>query len=239
MKNIGLSGLFCVMALAGFSQPKPAVKKTTAPVKATTAPAPAMKNALDSFSYAIGLSIANFYKEQGVQDVNSNLVIKAINDATKGSPMLNEAQLNECIVNYMQVVRREKASGNIRAGEKFLAENKAREGVVELPSGLQYQVIQQGTGAKPGPQDKVKVHYQGSLLDGTIFDSSIQRGEPLVLGVNGVIPGWTEALQLMPEGSKWKLFIPSSLAYGDVDAGPSIKAGSTLIFEVELIEVMK
>jgi FKBP-type peptidyl-prolyl cis-trans isomerase FklB len=136
-------------------------------------------------------------------------------------------------------MRGEKAAGNRKAGEAFLAENRKQPGVVSLPSGLQYQILKESTGVKPAATDKVKVHYTGTLLDGTVFDSSVQRGEPLEISVNGVIPGWIEALQLMPVGSKWKLFIPSHLAYGDNPAGPSIKPGSTLIFEVELLDIVK
>ncbi|HUR10171.1 MAG TPA: FKBP-type peptidyl-prolyl cis-trans isomerase [Flavitalea sp.] len=204
----------------------------------TSAPA-RMKNSLDSFSYALGLSIANFYKEQGVKNINNALVLKALDDLKAGKPLLNEAQINNCIVGYMQTMSSGKAAGNKKAGEAFLAENKTKQGVVALASGLQYQVIKAGTGAIPTVNDKVKVHYHGTLLDGTVFDSSVERGEPIELSVSGVIPGWTEALQLMPVGSKWKLFIPSSLAYGDNQAGPAIKPGSTLIFEVELLDIVK
>ena len=220
---------------------KPATKTTTkAPVKTTTtASTVSMKSPLDSFSYALGLSIANFYKEQGVKNINNALVMKALNDSKMGKPLLNDAQINNCIVGYMQTVSSEKAAGNKKEGEAFLAENKRKEGVVTLPSGLQYQVMKEGSGPKPTLNDRVKVHYHGTLLDGFIFDSSVDRGEPIELGVSGVIPGWTEALMLMPVGSKWKLFIPSSLAYGDNQAGKDIKPGSTLVFEVELIEIVK
>lgn len=128
---------------------------------------------------------------------------------------------------------------NLEAGEKFLAENKSKEGVVTTESGLQYQVIKQGNGPKPSLTDQVKCHYHGTLIDGTVFDSSVERKEPATFYVNGVIKGWTEALQMMPVGSKWKLFIPASLAYGDRAAGEKIKANSTLVFEVELLEIVK
>jgi FKBP-type peptidyl-prolyl cis-trans isomerase FklB len=214
---------------------KPATSTKTA---ATATPVP-LKNALDSFSYALGLSIANFYKEQGVQNVNNNLVLKALNDIKAGKSLMSDEQANNCMVSYVQGMRVEKAAGNKKAGEAFLAQNRKQQGIVSLPSGLQYQIIKESTGVKPTANDKVKVHYTGSLLDGTIFDSSVQRGEPLEIAVNGVIPGWIEALQLMPVGSKWKLFIPSHLAYGDNPAGPAIKPGSTLIFEVELLDIVK
>jgi FKBP-type peptidyl-prolyl cis-trans isomerase FklB len=235
-KILFLSGL-CVMSIGLYSQ---STKKPVAPSKSKASVAPqVMKNALDSFSYALGLSIATFYKEQGVQNINNNLVLKALNDIKTGKPLLDETQANNCMVSYVQDMRGEKAAGNKKAGEAFLAENKKQPGVVSLPSGLQYQVIKESTGVKPSATDKVKVHYTGSLLDGTIFDSSVQRGEPLEIAVNGVIAGWIEALQLMPVGSKWKLFIPSHLAYGDNGAGPTIKPGSTLIFEVELLDIVK
>lgn len=127
---------------------------------------------------------------------------------------------------------------NIEQGKVFLEENKKRAGVVTLPSGLQYEIIKEGTGKKAKATDRVKCHYEGTLIDGTLFDSSVKRGQPAVFGVNQVIPGWVEALQLMPEGSKWKLYIPSELAYGAQGAGEMIPPHSTLVFEVELIEVL-
>jgi FKBP-type peptidyl-prolyl cis-trans isomerase FklB len=221
-----------------------AAKPATTPVKKKVAPKPvaqpaSLKNSLDSFSYAVGLSLANFYKEQGVQNINNALVLKALNDVKAGKQLLNEQQINACIMDYMQVAKSEKASPNKKAGEAFLEQNSKKPGVVTTASGLQYTIITEGTGPKPTGEEQVKVHYHGTLLDGTIFDSSIQRGEPIVLGIRNVIPGWTEALQLMPVGSKWKLFIPSELAYGDNQAGPSIGPGSTLIFDVELLEIIK
>lgn len=141
------------------------------------------------------------------------------------------------ISNYLQQMKTEKAAKNKAEGEKFLADNKAKAGIVTLPSGLQYQVIKEGTGAKPTINDKVKTHYHGMLIDGTVFDSSVDRGEPISFPVSGVIKGWTEALQLMPVGSKWRLFIPADLAYGDRQAGAKIGPGSTLIFDVELLDI--
>ena len=135
-------------------------------------------------------------------------------------------------------VSAEIAETNKQAGKEFLAENAKRSGVVVLPSGLQYEVLAEGKGRKPKATDKVQCHYHGTLIDGQVFDSSIQRGTPAVFGVNQVIPGWVEALQLMPEGSRWKLYIPSDLAYGEQGAGGSIPANATLIFEVELIKIL-
>lgn len=242
MKKFVLLALACVPATVLLAQAQAKKKPATAakkPAAAATPAAPVLKNSADSFSYAIGLSIASFYKAQGISDINNQLVLKALSDAKVDKPLLNETQVNNCIVNYMQTARSTKAGPNKKAGLAFLAENKKKPGVVTLPSGLQYQIIKEGTGPKPTAEDQVKVHYQGTLIDGTVFDSSIERGEPLTLGLKNVIPGWTEALQLMPVGSKWKLFIPSDLAYGDNPAGPKIKEGSTLIFDVELIEIVK
>lgn len=246
MKKIIALLSLCVSSAGLFAQATkssaPAVKKTTPtvakkPIAAATQVV--MKNSLDSFSYALGVSIAAFYREQGIQNVNTQLVTKALNDIKAGKPLMNDGTANQCMVNYVQEMRGEKAAGNKTAGQAFLAENKKQPGVVSLPSGLQYQVLKESTGAKPALTDKVKVHYTGTLLDGTVFDSSVQRGEPLEINVNGVIAGWIEALQLMPVGSKWKLFIPSHLAYGDNAAGAAIKPGSTLIFEVELLDIVK
>lgn len=237
MKKIVALMFASMLIVTAFAQtkPKPAVKKPAAPA---AKPAPVMKNALDSFSYALGLSMANFYKEQGVENINVQLVTKALNDIKSGKPLLTEMDINNCIISYMEASKSKKAEGEKKIGQAFLDSNKTQPGVVTLPSGLQYRILKEGTGAKPGPNDKVKVHYEGKLTNGKIFDSSIQRGEPIELNVNGVIPGWTEALQLMPVGSKWKLFIPSDLGYGDSGAGADIKPGATLVFDVELLEVI-
>lgn len=250
MKKTSLVIISCFAATVTIAQTtKPATKPAAAkPAAKTTAAKPgaakpatttvAMKNAVDSFSYAIGLSIANFYKQQGVSDINNQLVMKALTDAKNGKPALSDEQANMSIMNYMQQARSQKAAGTRKAGQAFLAQNKTKPGVVQLPSGLQYQVLQEGTGPKPTANDQVKCHYIGSFIDGQVFESSYARNEPATFPVGGVIRGWTEALQLMPVGSKWKLFIPSELGYGDGDNGP-IAGGSTLIFEVELLEIVK
>ena len=220
------------------------VKKATTPAHsthATAAKTPAtLKNEVDSVSYAIGLSVAKFYKQANLTNINTAMLVKAINDVkNNGKLVMNEEQANTCMTNFMHKAQEERSAGNKKIGEEFLAANKNKPGAVTLPSGLQYMVIKEGNGPKPGPTDKVKVHYHGTLIDGRVFDSSVDRGQPIELSVNGVIPGWTEALQLMPVGSKWKLFIPSNLAYGDQQAGPLITPGSTLIFEVELLDIIK
>jgi len=245
MKKYVLLALAVLPATAMLAQstakkkPVAATKKPATPAKSAVKSAPILKNAADSFSYAIGLSIASFYKAQGISNINDNLVVKALADSKVDKALLNEQQVNNCIVGYMQKTRSENASPNKKAGQAFLAENKKKPGVVTLASGLQYQVIKEGTGPKPQPTDKVRCHYHGTLLDGTVFDSSVDRGQPVDFPVTGVIQGWVEALQLMPVGSKWKLFLPSNLAYGDNAAGPKITPGSTLIFDVELLEIVK
>jgi FKBP-type peptidyl-prolyl cis-trans isomerase FklB len=241
MKRVIFPLLVLCLTASAFGQTKPAAKKTVAGAKKPVAkakPAPLMKNALDSFSYALGLSMAEFYKQQGVENINTNLVIKALNDSKANKPMLDEAAINNCIISYMQASKGQKAGPYKAEGQAFLDSNKSQAGVVTLPSGLQYRVVKEGTGAKPALTDKVKVHYKGSLINGKVFDSSIGRGEPLTIGVNEVIAGWTEALQLMPVGSKWELFIPSDLGYGDGGQG-EIQPGATLLFDVELLEIVK
>lgn len=240
MKHIALFALLITISAISLGQTKTPVKKQ-APKPTTAASAgPVMKNALDSFSYALGLSMANFYKEQGVDNINVKLVNQALSDVkTKKKPLLDEGQINNAIISYMQTAKSGKAAGEKKLGQAFLDSTKKLAGVVTLPSGLQYKIIKEGTGDKPGPSDKVKVHYHGKLRTGKVFDSSVDRGEPIELSVNGVIAGWTEALQLMPVGSKWTLFIPSDLGYGDSGAGADIKPGSALVFDVELLEIVK
>jgi len=208
------------------------------------------KSQNDSLSYSIGMSLASFYKQQGITNINTAMLDRAINDIKTGKPLLTEEQMTACVNNFMQKKQVEKmeenrkANGGIieanhKAGEAFLAENKSKPGVTTTASGLQYLVLKEGTGPKPLPTDKVKCHYHGTLLDGTVFDSSVDRGQPVDFPVTGVIQGWVEALQMMPVGSKWRLFLPSNLAYGDNAAGPKITPGSTLIFDVELLEIVK
>jgi FKBP-type peptidyl-prolyl cis-trans isomerase FklB len=221
-----------------------AIKKTASTSKpkagSTTGSVAVLKSGTDSLSYALGLSLAQFYKQQGIKTVNTVLVSKGINDALKGGrPLLTEEEMNLCITNNLEKMKEEKSSVNKKAGEDFLAANKSKAGVVSLPSGLQYQIIKEGNGPKPALTDTVSCHYHGTLIDGTIFDSSVDRGQPAQFPVSGVIKGWVEALPLMPVGSKWKLFIPSDLAYGNyAPPGSKIAAGSTLIFDVELLQIV-
>lgn len=240
-KKIILSSLCVSAGLSVLAQAKAPASAAHKPEPAKTmVSAPVLKTAQDSLSYAIGLSVANFYKQMNITNINSALVTRAINDVNKkGKPLMDDQQANTVMSNFIQKTKAEKASGNKKIGLDFLAANKKKPGVVSLPSGLQYTVVKEGTGPKPALTDMVRVHYHGTLIDGKVFDSSVERGEPIELAVNGVIPGWTEALQLMAVGSKWKLFIPSNLAYGDQQAGPMIAPGSTLIFDVELLDIVK
>ncbi|SEW54705.1 FKBP-type peptidyl-prolyl cis-trans isomerase [Chitinophaga arvensicola] len=228
-------GVLGCLSAQGFSQAKPAPKK---PVAKTAVKAPVLKNKLDSVSYGLGVSIAENLKAQGLENINTTVLAKALQDALKNQTLLlSKDQVDMSISNYLQQLKADKAAKNREAGLKFLAENKVKPGVVTLPDGLQYQILKEGNGPKPTASDKVKTHYHGTLIDGTVFDSSVDRGQPISFPVGGVIKGWTEALQLMPVGSKWRLFIPSELAYGDRGAGPKIGPGAALIFDVELLAI--
>lgn len=234
MKQLFLP-LALIGSVAATAQTKPAAKK---PAAKTTGAAPSLKTQGDSVSYAIGLSVANFYKQQGIRNVNSAIVARAINDITNNkTPLLNEMAANEVMMRCINDMQQAKAGPTIKAGETFLATNKTKAGVKTTESGLQYEVITQGTGPAPTAADTVVCNYRGTLIDGTEFDNSYKRGEPLTIPVSGVIRGWTEGLQLMPVGSKYKFYIPQELAYGTNETGGPIPAGSALVFEVELLEV--
>ena len=203
-----------------------------------------LKSDVDSVSYAIGVSTGLGYKENLKTlpggEVNVDALIAGFIQAIKGdSTKMNMEQAREYMQKYFVEASAKEANKTKEEGEKFLAENKKKSGVITTESGLQYQVITEGTGAKPTAEDHVKVHYTGTLLDGTKFDSSVDRGEPAEFPVSQVIKGWTEGLQLMPVGSKYIFWIPSDLAYGDRGAGQMIKPNSTLKFEVELLEIVK
>jgi FKBP-type peptidyl-prolyl cis-trans isomerase FklB len=198
-----------------------------------------IENERDSVSYALGVSIATNLKAQNINEINPLAMAKALEDVyADKNVMMTPDQANEVIQKFFDKKESTKYQSTIDEGKKFLAENAKKEGVVTLPSGLQYKVIEPGTGKTPVATDKVKTHYRGTLIDGTVFDSSYDRGEPLVFGVTQVIKGWTEALMLMKEGAKWELYIPADLAYGSRDMG-TIKPFSTLIFTVELISIEK
>jgi FKBP-type peptidyl-prolyl cis-trans isomerase FklB len=194
---------------------------------------------MDKLSYAIGLGIGQNLLSMGAQGINVEDFAQAVADVLNRRPTaITHTEAREIVNKYFTELEEKMNAENIEKGKSFLAENAKKPGIVTLASGLQYEVIKEGNGKKPGAADRVKCHYEGTLIDGTLFDSSIKRGEPAVFGVNQVIKGWVEALQLMTEGSKWRLFIPSELAYGAQGAGEMIPPHSTLIFEVELIEVL-
>ncbi len=201
----------------------------------------AQKNSkMDSTSYSIGVIIAQNLKNQGVAEIDAPAMVKAVDDVLKNKPLaIPQEKVSQIFQSYMQGLEAKKHESQIKEGADFLAENAKKPGVVTLPSGLQYTIMTEGTGPKPVATDKVTTHYHGTLIDGTVFDSSVQRGQPATFPVNGVIQGWVEALQMMPTGSKWKLFVPYNLAYGERAAGNLIKPFSTLIFEVELLEIHK
>ena len=194
---------------------------------------------MDKFSYAIGLGIGQNLSSMGIQGLAVDDFAQAIRDVLEGNQTaISRNEAREIVNKYFEELEAKMSAVAIEQGKAFLEENKKRPGIVTLPSGLQYEVINEGTGKKPKATDQVRCHYEGTLVDGTLFDSSIQRGEPAVFGVNQVIPGWVEALQLMSEGAKWKLYIPSDLGYGARGAGEMIPPHSTLVFEVELLEVL-
>jgi len=194
---------------------------------------------MEKISYALGMNIASNLKTSGVDalsydDFNEGLKAVFNGDETK----ITTQEANHILQEYFTVLQNKQSGAIIEAGKTFLAENAQKETVTELESGLQYEIITEGNGPKPKATDQVKCHYHGTLIDGTVFDSSVERGEPAVFPVNGVIQGWVEALQMMPVGSKWKLYIPSELGYGERGAGQTIAPHSTLIFEVELLEIV-
>lgn len=195
---------------------------------------------MDKVSYALGLSIGNNFQNSGIKQLQVEDFMKGLEDVLgEKQPAISYEEAKQVINDYFMKLQQERLEINKQAGAEFLEINRHKAGVVELPSGLQYQILKQGTGAKPSANDKVKCHYHGTLINGTVFDSSVQRGEPATFGVSQVIPGWVEALQLMPVGSKWRLFIPSNLAYGEHGAGDVIEPNSTLIFDVELLDIVK
>jgi FKBP-type peptidyl-prolyl cis-trans isomerase FklB len=202
-----------------------------------------LKNQKDKISYIIGMDIGTNLKKQSI-DIDSNILAKGVKDVLAGTkPLLTEQEIQETMVAFqkeMMAKQAEVAKKNKAEGEVFLTENKKKEGVKSLLSGLQYKVIKAGTGKKPKSTDTVTAHYRGTLINGTEFDSSYKRGQPATFPVSGgMIPGWTEALQLMEEGAKWQLFIPSNLAYGEQGAGRDIGPNATLIFEIELVSIQE
>jgi FKBP-type peptidyl-prolyl cis-trans isomerase FklB len=195
---------------------------------------------MDKISYALGLSIGNNFRASGINHLQAEDFVKGVTDVlTDNKPQISYEEAKQLINDYFIKLQAEKSEINREAGEEFLKINKNKAGVTELPSGLQYEILKEGDGPKPTASDKVECHYHGTLINGTVFDSSVQRGQPATFGVSQVIAGWVEALQLMPVGSKWRLFIPSGLAYGSQGAGEHIEPDSTLIFDVELLNIVK
>jgi len=194
---------------------------------------------MDKFSYALGIGLGKNLKDLGVETINADDFSRAIVAVLSNSKKeIEDIEARDIVNKTFAELEGKRSTVAIEAGKQFLAENAKDPNIKTLPSGLQYEVLSEGNGKTPTANDQVKCHYEGKLLDGTLFDSSIKRGEPAVFGVSQVIKGWVEALQLMKEGSKWRLFIPSNLAYGEQGAGEMIPPHSTLIFEVELIQVL-
>ena len=240
--------LFASLALAMCNETmaqKPTLKKNNKTM-AVAKPASKPESKKDKLSYSIGCNIAKQFKGQNI-DINPDVFVDAIKTVYAGLPTaLTEQEIMATLQSFEKEMQEKMqgdskaASGpNKEAGAAFLANNKKNPAVTELPSGLQYEILKDGTGESPLATSTVTTHYTGTLIDGTVFDSSVERGQPAQFPVNGVIKGWTEALQLMKPGSKWKLSIPSDLAYGDGGSPPKIGPGATLIFEVELISVDK
>lgn len=229
------------LAMAQPKNAKPVTLKKATPPKGKT---PTTK--VEKLSYAFGYNFGNDLMRNNIE-VNHEFFAQGLKEMVLNLPKTLTEQdvmniLNEFQAEMQAKMKKEpnpEAEANKKTGQDFLTENKKRPGVIELPSGLQYEVEKEGSGESPGASDKVTTHYTGKLIDGKVFDSSVERGQPIQFPVNGVIRGWTEALQLMKPGAKWKLYIPSDLAYGDGGAPPNIPPGATLIFDVELISVDK
>jgi len=217
-------------------------------VKKTESKAPPKKSAgtpfklvtgMDSLSYAIGLNVGSNLKSQGVENFSYEAMNEGMRDAvTAGKkPLLDEQTASMTIQQKLQEYASKKINLQKEEGKKFLAENKKQPGITELPNGIQYKIIRQGTGIKPALEDTIKVHYKGTTIDGKVFDDSYSRGEPIEFPLGNLVEGWKQTLPLMPVGSKWEIFLPSDYGYGDRGAGPNIPGGATLIFELELLDV--
>jgi FKBP-type peptidyl-prolyl cis-trans isomerase FklB len=241
LKKISFVLFAILVIMPAVAQKESKKKKKNEPVPAPAPPPFSLKNKSDSVNYAIGVSICQMLQSQGLDSINAEVFSKGLTDFYNKKPTLISAeQAGPLLQQHFQMLYMKKMEAVKEEGIKCLETNKAKPGVVVLPSGLQYQVISTGTGPKPKVTDRVKVHYTGTLPDGKKFDSSVDRNEPAVFGVDQVIPGWTEALQLMNVGSKWKLVIPSELAYGERGAGNGqIPPNSVLLFDVELLGIEK
>ncbi len=238
MKKVTIIAALALVATAGFSQ-KRKNKDEVAAVPATTTTSLAPANYIDSLSYAFGVSLSNNMKAQGVEKLNFDMFSNAVKENFAKEAKMTTEQAQSILKEFIAKKTLAENEANKLAGEAFLAMNKKKEGVTTLPSGLQYKVLTKGTGTvKPTLTNKVKTHYHGTLIDGTVFDSSVDRGQPLSFPVNGVIRGWVEILQMMVPGDKYEIYVPYDLAYGSRATG-KIKPYSALIFTVELIEIEK
>lgn len=220
----------------------PTAAKTAAKPAVTTAPAAAkpfvLKNETDSMSYAIGILDGNFFKTQGIENINANALAQGFGDVAKSKTIMTPEQADQIVRAAMQKMAKSKILPNVKECNDFLTQNAKKPGIKSTASGLQYEVIKEGSGAKPKDTSNVKVHYEGFLLNGMKFDSSRDRGEPAQFRLNQVIRGWTEGVQLMSVGSRYKFYIPYQLGYGEQGAGENIPGGSLLIFDVELIDIV-
>jgi len=245
---IVMMALVCLIVISAYAAQEGAKEEAQEPQttgQATAPKAETLKTEVEKVSYIIGTQISGNFKSQDIE-VNLDSLMMGLKDALEGNKLvLSQAEMKQVYTGFQQKMRAKQAAKqakeaaeNLAAGTAFLEANKAKEGVKVLPSGLQYKVVKEGTGNTPTADDKVKTHYRGTLIDGTEFDSSYKRNQPAEFGVTKVIKGWTEALQLMKVGGKWELYIPANLAYGQ-RGRPSIPANSTLIFEIELLEIVK
>lgn len=199
-----------------------------------------LKTELDTVSYGLGVNIAENLSNQGLTELNVAALAEGMEDyISKSDLKLSKEEIGTLLNSYMQSLQGKAGEKNKKAGEEFLAANAKKKGIITLESGMQYEIITEGTGPIPTAANKVSTHYHGTLIDGTVFDSSVDRGQPAEFGVTQVIQGWQEALQLMPEGSKWRLYIPYNLAYGDRGAGGAIGPYAALIFDIELLKIVE
>ena len=233
----------CLLAigvmLPSFGQKKKEKAKTK--TKETAVVGVKLESQLDTISYCLGVLFGGSLTQNGFNEVKTKIMADGIDEVlAKKTPLFDSKQANEIVGKYVMGIQKAKAEKNLKEGQAFLEKNKTEPGVVTLPSGLQYKILKEGNGPKPDSASKVTVHYHGTLIDGKVFDSSVERGEPIQISVDGVIEGWRQALPLMPVGSKWRLFIPSSLAYGENPRpGGPIEPNMVLIFDVELISIDK
>lgn len=253
MKKTVFTFVFVAGIMLTYAQTKPASKPaakpatTSKPAAKPVAKAPVkpkgivLKNGLDSLSYAIGILDATFFKQQGVDTLNYEALKQAVRDVIEGTDTLkmNPNMADQVLREKLQAAALKKIQPSIDEGEKFLAENKKRKEVTTTETGLQYEIITEGTGLSPSDTNTVKVHYTGTLINGKVFDSSRDRGEPIEFPLNGVIRGWTEGVQRMKVGSRYKFYIPYQLGYGTQGSPPVISGGAMLIFDVELLEIIK